>query len=85
MYTRYLAQDLGPFGITANCIAPGMIATGRIMTILEDPDLSSLSLRRLGTIEDCAHVVEFLVTELSDYVTGTVIPVDGGWGGWSLA
>jgi 3-oxoacyl-[acyl-carrier protein] reductase len=30
-YTRYLAQDLGPFGITANCIAPGVIATGRIM------------------------------------------------------
>ena len=30
-YTRYLAQDLGPFGITVNCIAPGVIATGRIM------------------------------------------------------
>jgi 3-oxoacyl-[acyl-carrier protein] reductase len=30
-YTRYLAQDLGPFGITANCIVPGVIATGRIM------------------------------------------------------
>jgi 3-oxoacyl-[acyl-carrier protein] reductase len=32
----------------------------------------------LGTVEDCAKVVEFLVTDLSDYVTGTVIPIDGG-------
>jgi 3-oxoacyl-[acyl-carrier protein] reductase len=84
-YTRYLAQDLGPFGITANCIAPGVIATGRIMqTVLpgsaggnSDP-ASRVALRRVGTVEDCARVVEFLTTELSDYVTGTVIPIDGG-------
>ena len=38
----------------------------------------SVPLRRLGTPEDCAKVVEFLVTDLGDYVTGTVIPVDGG-------
>ena len=84
-YTRYLAQDLGPYGITANCIAPGVIATGRIMqTVLpgssdSNRDRSELvALRRLGTVEDCARVVEFLVTDLSDYVTGTVIPIDGG-------
>ena len=34
--------------------------------------------RRLGTVEDCAKVVEFLATDLSDYVTGAVIPIDGG-------
>jgi 3-oxoacyl-[acyl-carrier protein] reductase len=33
----------------------------------------------LGTPEDCARVVEFLATDLSDYVTGAVIPIDGGW------
>jgi 3-oxoacyl-[acyl-carrier protein] reductase len=84
-YTRYLAQDLGPYGITANCIAPGVIATGRIMqTVLpgsgdSNRDRSELvALRRLGTVEDCAKVVEFLVTDLSDYVTGAVIPIDGG-------
>lgn len=84
-YTRYLAQDLGPFGITANCIAPGVIATGRIMatvipgSIQGNQDRSDLvALRRLGTVEDCARVIEFLATDLSDYVTGTVIPVDGG-------
>jgi 3-oxoacyl-[acyl-carrier protein] reductase len=84
-YTRYLAQDLGPFGITANCIAPGVIATGRIMqTVIPGSSQSNrdraelVALRRLGTVEDCARVVEFLATDLSDYVTGAVIPVDGG-------
>jgi 3-oxoacyl-[acyl-carrier protein] reductase len=84
-YTRYLAQDLGPYGITANCIAPGVIATGRIMqTVLPGSNDSNrdrpelVALRRLGTVEDCAKVVEFLATDLSDYVTGAVIPIDGG-------
>jgi 3-oxoacyl-[acyl-carrier protein] reductase len=84
-YTRYLAQDLGPYGITANCIAPGTIATGRIMqTVIpgssgaNDDPASRVALRRVGTVEDCARVVEFLTTDLSDYVTGTVIPIDGG-------
>jgi NAD(P)-dependent dehydrogenase (short-subunit alcohol dehydrogenase family) len=37
-----------------------------------------VALRRLGTVADCAKVVEFLATDLSDYVTGAVIPIDGG-------
>jgi 3-oxoacyl-[acyl-carrier protein] reductase len=84
-YTRYLAQDLGPYGITANCIAPGVIATGRIMatvipgSVQGNQDRTELvALRRLGTVEDCAKVVEFLATDLSDYVTGAMIPIDGG-------
>ena len=84
-YTRYLAQDLGSFGITVNCIAPGVIATGRIMATVIPGSIQSnrdraelVALRRLGTVEDCAKVVEFLATDLSDYVTGAVIPIDGG-------
>jgi 3-oxoacyl-[acyl-carrier protein] reductase len=84
-YTRYLAQDLGPYGITANCIAPGTITTGRIVATVipgsadANRDRSErVALRRLGTVEDCAKVVEFLVTDLSDYVSGVVIPIDGG-------
>ena len=84
-YTRYLAQDLGPYGITANCIAPGVIATGRIMATVIPGSVQGtrdraelVALRRLGTVDDCAKVVEFLATDLSDYVTGAVIPVDGG-------
>ena len=87
-YTRYLAQDLGPFGITANCIAPGVIATGRILATILPADakkmesgLELIALRRPGTVEDCANAVEFLATDLSDYVTGALIPVDGGMRG----
>jgi hypothetical protein len=81
----YLAQDLGPLGITANCMAPGVIATGRIMqTVIPGSSQSNrdraelVALRRLGTVEDCAKVVEFLATDMSDYVTGAVLPIDGG-------
>ena len=77
-YTRALAQELGPFNINVNAIAPGIIRTGRL------GDRKALAeqvvpLRREGTAEDCAGVVEFLVTGLSDYVTGRVIPIDGGY------
>jgi 3-oxoacyl-[acyl-carrier protein] reductase len=84
-YTRYLAQDLGPHGISANCIAPGIITTGRIVaSVLPNQADSnrdrteSIALRRLGGVEDCAKVVEFFCTDLSDYVTGQVIAIDGG-------
>ncbi len=84
-YTKYLAQDLGPFGINANCIAPGIITTGRIVaTVMPNQAGSnrdrteSIALRRLGGVEDCAKVVEFFCTDLSDYVTGQVIAIDGG-------
>jgi 3-oxoacyl-[acyl-carrier protein] reductase len=75
-YTRSLAQELGPFNINVNCIAPGIIRTGR----LGDRERLSkyIPLRREGTIEDCAKVVEFLTTDLCDYVTGKTITIDGG-------
>jgi 3-oxoacyl-[acyl-carrier protein] reductase len=70
-YTRSLAMELGPYNINVNCIAPGIIRTGRM------GDRSKIGeqtiLKREGTIEDCARIVEFLTTELSDYVTGNVI------------
>ena len=75
-YTRALAQELGPFNINVNCIAPGIIRTGRLGDRSHMADL--IPLRREGTIEDCAKVVEFLVTDLSDYVTGKTISIDGG-------
>jgi len=81
-YTRYLAQDLGPFGITANCIAPGVTGTGRIMETLvnihRDQLIQLIALRRIGTVEDMANALEFLATDLSDYVTGALLAVDGG-------
>lgn len=82
-YTRYLAQELGPFNINCNCIAPGVIETARIVKLIGgrnggDEYKREIALGRLGRPEDCAKVIEFLTTDLSDYVTGAVISVDGG-------
>jgi 3-oxoacyl-[acyl-carrier protein] reductase len=83
-YTRYLAQDLGPYGVTANCLCPGVMATGRVAeALIASEDQAAklreiIALRRIGEVEDCARVVEFLATDLSDYVTGTLIAADGG-------
>ena len=85
-YTRGLAAELGPHNINVNCIAPGWILSSRAIawgraeegekrTALE----AQIALGRLGLPEDCAKVVEFLVTDLSDYVTGQCIPVCGGY------
>ncbi|MEZ5817937.1 MAG: SDR family NAD(P)-dependent oxidoreductase [Hyphomicrobiaceae bacterium] len=75
-YTRALAQELGPFNINVNAIAPGIIRTGRLGDRAHLAD--QIALRREGTVEDCAKVVEFLATDLSDYVTGRTIIIDGG-------
>jgi 3-oxoacyl-[acyl-carrier protein] reductase len=76
-YTRALAQELGPHGINVNAIAPGIIRTGRLGD--RSHMAGEIPLRREGTAEDCAGVVEFLATDLSDYVTGRTIVIDGGW------
>lgn len=84
-YTRCLAGELGPFGINVNCIAPGYIlssraiASGRDRGEMKDRLVSRIPLGRLGMPEDCARVIEFLVTDLSDYVTGQTINVCGGY------
>ncbi len=83
-YTRVLAAELGPVGVQVNCIAPGLILSSRaIAEGRNDEEVRTglearIPLRRLGTPQDCARVVEFLVTEQSDYVTGQCIPVCGG-------
>lgn len=84
MLTRNLASELGPDGIRVNAISPGIIMTARVAAqaaargIGTNSQAESLPLRRLGTVEDCAGVVEFLATDLSQYVTGQVICADGG-------
>jgi NAD(P)-dependent dehydrogenase (short-subunit alcohol dehydrogenase family) len=83
-YTRYLAAELGPFGIRANCLSPGVMLTARVAAqaaargVGTDEEARHVPLRRLGKVEDCAGVLEFLTTDLSQYVTGQVISVCGG-------
>lgn len=84
-YTRGLAAELGPHNICVNCIAPGFIlssravAQGRASQETRGQLEPRIALRRLGLPQDCARVVEFLVTDLSDYVTGQTICVCGGY------
>ena len=79
-YTRVLAWQLGPHGVNVNCIAPGYILTSRKQAqgMGESGIEREVALRRLGSPEDCAKVVEFLCTDLSDYVTGQTISICGG-------
>lgn len=84
-YTRLLAGELGPYNINVNCIAPGLILTSRANKQFNRNAPENIArfepkiaLRRVGLPEDCAKVVEFLATDLSDYVQGQVICIDGG-------
>jgi len=81
--TRALALELASYGINVNAIAPGYVATvnwmGGLGKIQEDL-VTQVPMGRIGQPEDCAKVIEFLATDLSDFVTGQVISVDGGMG-----
>lgn len=80
---RSLARELGPRGITANVVAPGYAHTDMTSAlsgaVLEDV-VSRIPLRRLAEPEEVAAVVEFLTSADAAYVTGAVVPVDGGLG-----
>ena len=80
-WAKSLARELGPDGITVNCIAPGRIDTERIREVYpdgpSDADLEAIPLRRLGTTREIGDVVAFLCSERAAYVSGTVILVDG--------
>ena len=90
-FTKTLALELGQHGIRVNSIAPDAIRTPGISmgTTPEDEERARryIPLRRIGTIEDLAGVAVFLASEMSAFITGTTIHVDGGnfaAGGWQL-
>lgn len=80
--TQQLAGELGPAGIRVNAVAPGLIVTeGTAQNYQGDRQASrarSVPLGRVGTPEDIANVVSFLVSDQASYVTGQIIAVDGG-------
>ena len=81
-WMKTLAGEVGPDGVPVNTIAPGRIETARIAEVYpEGPkpeDLVPIPLRRLGSPDEIADVVAFLVSDRASYVTGALIPVDGG-------
>jgi meso-butanediol dehydrogenase / (S,S)-butanediol dehydrogenase / diacetyl reductase len=82
-FTRAVAQEYGPFGIRANCVCPGVIATPPVRQLSADPQRRQrfehkVPLRRMGEPEELANVVLFLASDLASYVTGAAYVCDGG-------
>ena len=81
-FTKALAKEFGPNGINVNAVAPGFIQTDMTKNVTEEirrEIMNNSALGRLGTPEDVAGVVSFLASEKSNFITGQVISVDGGW------
>ena len=82
--TRSLSVELAPAGVRVNCIAPGAIATPRVVGALptggdpSKPPPSRAPLGRMGTPDEIANVAVFLCSDLASYITGQTIVVDGG-------
>jgi 3-oxoacyl-[acyl-carrier protein] reductase len=80
---RSLARELGSRGITANVIAPGFIETDMTAELGEELIKKygeQIPLGRFGSVDDVAGTIEFLASDAASYITGAVIPVDGGLG-----
>lgn len=80
--TKALAKELGPSNITVNLIAPGIINTDmnkKIEPQILKQMVDDCPIGRMGTTEDVSNVTLFLAGEKSSYITGAIIPVDGGY------
>jgi 3-oxoacyl-[acyl-carrier protein] reductase len=76
--TKSFAKELGPRGIRVNVIAPGLVDTDMTEGIDREAIIKEIPLRKTGRPEEVAGVILFLSSELSSYITGQVIVVDGG-------
>ena len=84
VWAKALSRDVAPYGVTVNCLQPGRIRTEQIQkrypTLEDELEYSrqEIPVGRFGSTEEIAAVALFLSSPLASYVTGTVIPVDGG-------
>ena len=79
--TRSLSRELGRYGIRVNAVAPGVTRTDMVAALPENmvlPLLQKIPLGRMGEADDIANAALFLASDLASYITGAVIPVDGG-------
>lgn len=81
-FTKALAKEVGPSGITVNSVAPGIIMTDMVSqySIEEFDEIrNQIPLGEIGTTDDIANLVYFLASEQSNYITGQIISPNGGW------
>jgi 3-oxoacyl-[acyl-carrier protein] reductase len=81
-WAKTLSRELGPRGVTVNCVAPGRIETARLAQLYPDgpseADIEAIPLRRWGQPQEFGDVACFLASDRARYVTGTTVVVDGG-------
>lgn len=82
-FTRVLAQEVGTFGITANCVCPGIILTDMGRVNLDDPEIrksweDKTAMRKIGDPEDVVGAVAFFASDDAAFITGQSLNVDGG-------
>jgi len=83
--TRQLALELGQFGVRANCVVPGVIASGRLARVLEisgkdqgpEGPLAQIPMRRVGTVAETAALIVALCTDDTSYMTGVMVDING--------
>lgn len=80
-FTKSMSKELAPLNIRVNALAPGFIDTDMTKNMDErfyNKNIESIGMKRIGTVEDVANVALFLASDLSEYVTGQIIGIDGG-------
>ena len=76
--SRSLAKELGSRNITVNSVATGFIQTDMTQGLIDEEITKKIPLQRVGSVEDVASLINFLVSEESNYITGQTLVVDGG-------
>jgi 3-oxoacyl-[acyl-carrier protein] reductase len=80
-FTEGLAKEIGRFGVTVNCLAPGILTEGISNNVPDDKKLEYLShcaIKRFGTLEEVAEVATFMVSRKNSYMNGATVVLDGG-------
>jgi 3-oxoacyl-[acyl-carrier protein] reductase len=77
-FTKTVAVEVARRGVTVNAVAPGLIETSLAEEVIEGEMAKAIPARRVGTPEEVASCIRFLVSEQASYVTGTTLTVDGG-------